>query len=570
MNDVIPCAQDLHTLVAPELQAVIVGQDPAFQENRGTMQRYAEGMLLRTFLLIAQANQMEGRDILTVLTEKLKNLELGIAELQGKNDEEIARHMIDRLIGNIIGVVSKDDFKGIPLPLQKMAYDKLKEVAYQHATPYLLLMIEKTRAALEKASGSPFLGNLSHAISRDIFKLIPTLVSSYKPIAAEIHSLLYDQSATQVQIDQMAEKIAALVEKSDKVKLTNQAILEAFIKADDLNAEKLKALKIKLREKGVKQKINNIIIAPEEIVALIKESLLPQMPAQLQAALAKEIQNFTHDKPVVYKNISEFAQGYVEGVLLNAFMGMAKKNPPDQDKHKDSMLVAMEKLFDLAEIKFKEMRTRPFDEIAQAFEKEVMESIFGIHSPEAFKGLPPPLQTKIFDLLKNKLAGTLISVQQSLKNLENGSDEVQAAKAGLREDKFGPLKEGKANGEILAEDIANYALSIIPETLTEANGNAKDLKIINKISKGVEEYLEDLAESNLKLAKVLLDYAQAPQYQKILSEKLINIANTHQPIQNKQKAVEMVSNLIVMPLNRILQAAFKLEEQNGEEVDTIN
>lgn len=581
LNDVIPGAKDLHTLVAPELQAVIVGQDEAFLQNRGTMQKYAEGMMLRAFLIIAKANRTQGQDILTTLTEKLKNLELSAAELQGKTDEEIAHYMIDKVIKDIVGIVNKDDFRGIPLPLQEMAYKKLKELSYQHATPLLMPIIErkKTRAALDQLSGSPFLGSLSEAISKDIFDLAPVLVSSYKPIIGKAYELIFAKQATSDQINLMAEEIAELVKNSNKVKLTNKAILAVLVKNADAAdvAVDLKSLKDKLKEHDIKKEINNVVITPEEIVAGIKESLLPQMPPYLQLTLTQEIQNFIHNKPDAYKNVAEFAQEYVEGILLNIFTGMANKNPPtennDQTRDKDSMLVATEKLLDIAARKYQTMGNVPFETFAEDVEKEIMESVFGIDSPEAFKGLPPALQTKVYDSIKDKLAGKLIRLQQSMKRLEMGSEEVKAARAGLRDPKFGPLvkkpKEtdalSKAKGEILIEDIASYVISMMPGLLTEATG--QDLKLVNVISKGLENYLEELARGNIELAKVLLNYAQAPKYQQLLGESLINVAGSQHSIENKQKAVEMISNLIAVPLNRILQNAVQIEEKRGEELD---
>ena len=72
LNDVIPGAHDLHTLIAPELQAVIMGDDPTFKENKEVLQRFLEGTVLRLFVKIAEANQ--GKDLLVVITEKLKKM----------------------------------------------------------------------------------------------------------------------------------------------------------------------------------------------------------------------------------------------------------------------------------------------------------------------------------------------------------------------------------------------------------------------------------------------------------------------------------------------------------------
>lgn len=575
LNDAIPGAKDLHTLIAPELQAAIIGQHPAFEANRGTMQRYAEGMLLRMFLLVGQANKVDGQDIVTTITNKLKNLEFNARDLE-KTDEEIARTMIDHVISNILGVDHPDVFKGIPLPLQQLVFEKITEVAYKHATPILLPSIERyrNRANLKVLSGSNFLGNLSRAISQDIFKFIPIAISSYKKIVRETYEIFYDQDASVEQVEQMATEIAALVKNSNNSKLTNRTLLEVFIKGKELDEGQKAALAERLRNHGVKQTIKSVVITPEEIIALIKKDLLPQMPAALQARLEKEIQVFIHQKTNAYNNIVEFAEGFVDGILLNVFTQVAKKNPPSGEN--DSLLIATQKMLNLIENKLRLLEVQPFHELAIDMENEVMKSIFGIDSPEAFKGLPSAIQTELFEVLKGQLAGRLIDLQLSVKNLEDPSVPAQAAKTGLRDIKFKVDQNADhydpnlvSNGEILAHDLSYFILAMLPETFIDQFGNGKDVKIVNAISRGIEDSLEELKRDKWSFSETLLKYVKAPQYQKLLSENLIKIAHLNYPFKDNQKAVELLTNLISIPLNRMLHDAVALEEKSGDQF-TLN
>ena len=73
LNEIIPGAKDLHTLIAPQLEAVIIGQDPALQANRKFVQDYIEGMLLQRFVKIGEeiAKEDPEKGILAIITSKL-------------------------------------------------------------------------------------------------------------------------------------------------------------------------------------------------------------------------------------------------------------------------------------------------------------------------------------------------------------------------------------------------------------------------------------------------------------------------------------------------------------------
>ena len=72
LEKIIPGAEALHTLIAPQLEQVIIGQDKALQANRKFIQEYIEGMLLQLFVKIGEANLEKEESILTVLVAQAR------------------------------------------------------------------------------------------------------------------------------------------------------------------------------------------------------------------------------------------------------------------------------------------------------------------------------------------------------------------------------------------------------------------------------------------------------------------------------------------------------------------
>ena len=562
LEDVIPGATDLHSLVAPQLQAAIVGEDDTFKENREILQQYVEGMVLRLFVKIAEANQEAGKDILAVLTQKLKELPPTAEELQGKTAEEVARNMIDKVLEDVLGIASQEDLEGIPLPLKKMAFDKVKEQAYLQLTPIMLPIIEsaQNRALLDQSSGSKFLGNLAEALSKDLFYLLPGWVKNYEAIAKDVFVLLSGNQPTAEQADQFAHEIAGLVAQVKQKNITYKALVEAYAKVAkvELTSEQKDNLKALLDGRQVKDEIQNIRATPEEIAAKIGTAI-PSVGPELQKAFAEEMQGLIHANPNVYGNVADFTQTYVEGVLLKVFIRAAQKNPPQEGK--DSFVIMTEKALEAVKRKYQEAKNKPFDEAAKELDKIFMEEILGIDSPEAFSGLPDPLKNLAFEALKDQLGGFLIRFHQSLTALDNSDAEVQKARENLK--KFGVEEiTAKSYGEILAEDLANLVVDSVPNVLAEVTGEKTMGAVV--ISKGVEDYLEELKKGNLQIAKVLLDYAQAPQFQKMLGD---NIGEVQQKVNlpkdaDKEKTANLLSNLIGVPLSQVLQKAVSFEEEH--------
>ncbi len=560
LEDVIPGATDLHSLVAPQLQAAIVGDDDSFKENRGIIQQYVEGMLLRLFVKIAEANLEPGKDILAVLTQKLKTLPPTADELKDRTAEEVARNMIDKVLKDVLGIISQEDLKGIPLPLQKMGYDKVKEQAYLQLTPLMLPIIEvaQNKGVLDLASGSKFLGNLAEALSKDLFFLLPAGVKSYNSIANEVLVLLSGNQPTAEEVDQFAHEIVDMVAQSKQKNITHKALVEAYAKGAgvDLSSEQKDDLKALLDGRHIKDEIQSILATPEEIAALIGTAM-PSVGPELQKAFAEEMQGLIHANPDVYGNVTGFAQTYVQGVLLKVFMRAAQKNPSQEGK--DTFVIMMEKALEAVKGKYQEAKDKPFDDAAKELDKLFLEEILGLDSPEAFDGFPDPLKETAFAAVKDQLGGFLIGFHQSLTALDNSNDEVQKARDNLK--KFGAEENAvKSFGEIIAEDLAKVVVDSVPHVLAEVTGE-KAMGVV-VISKGVEDYLEELKKGNLQIAKVLLDYAHAPQFQKMLGDNIEEIQKEENLVEDKQKTANLLSNLILVPLNQALQKAVSFEEKH--------
>lgn len=567
LNDVIPGATDLHTLIAPQLQAVITGEDSTFQKNRGILQNYVEGMLLRFFVKIADAHTQEGQSILAVLTQKLKVLASQAQGVEGKTTEEVARGLIDKVLSDILTIKTQEDLEGIPLPLRRLAYEKLKEQAYQFLTPLVLPLIERNnqRDALERVSGSGFLGRLCEALSKDTFALLPVGLNSYHEVAKKLFVELAGSAPTDEQAERLTQEIVTLLQNASQKNLTNKAILQAYSKVTGVKLTALQQTEklTKLKKMQAKDEIKNVLITPEEIVASIS-GLLPHTSPFFRQSIVDEIYGLTHRQPVSYQNVTGVAQSYVESLLLKVFVRIAAKNPPQEGK--DSLLVMTEKLVAAVTHKYHEAKTRPFEEVAKELNHEIMGRILGIASEDDLSELPQALRKKVFDKIQNQISGLLINMRHSLKDLENTAASVQKAREELKV--FGATEEAaKAYAVILAEDLAQLVVEGIPASLARVEEKAKTSRGVQTVSKGITNYLEELARGNLQVAQLLLQYSQTPELQQVLGKGLAVVGDPTQLRDDKQKVVELVSNMLVVPLNELLQKAVALEASQGQTLD---
>lgn len=594
LNNFIPGAKDLHHLIAPQLQAVITGEDKSFKDNREILQRYIEGLLLRVFVKAGQANHKPGENILTVLTRKLADIPLQAGQIKNKCPEEAAREMVDKVLKDVLGISSSDYFQGIPAALQKTVYDKLKEQCYKHMTVLIVPMIEreKNRELMEKESGSSFLGNLCKALSRDALSVLPGSVCSYRIVSERILRELSGKAAEAEQIAQFSEEIAQFVKKSKKDNVTNHFILDTYLKItkQQATAKQKKTLKSKIVTLKVRKEIRNIEMTPEAIVETLCQLGL-RIDAQFQSDFANQLQKLFHERPDIYQNGSEFVQAYIEGVLLKVFLKIVKINPPKDGK--DTLIVLTENLLAIATDKYQALKKRLAEEASNAaaadpakakpidlFAKELNNSVLealGIGSFKALEGLPDPLKPYVYARIKNLIGEEVLRIHHHLAQFETGSAPVKEAlenskkyNVPIEKDKNGkPLKvaeKGKpaeSNLKILADDLSRMVMATIPSRLAK-KGQDKP-RVVNFAGKAVENYLEDLSRGNLSVAQLLLKYPKTGDFQQMLGDNYTKAADKNALPEEKKMAAEMLSNILLVFLNKTAEKAVAFEKDRGEQ-----
>lgn len=567
LNGFIPGAEDLHQLISSQVQEVIMGKDQTFIENRGLLQDYIEGMFIRVLIRVLEANSEGNQPIFDVIARKIKEMKPTAEDLKGKKPEEVARSMIDKALIDIANINSSDDFKGLLLPLQEIAYEQTKEIFYQALTPIALPIIERAanREILDNLSGSKFLGSLSEAISKDAIRQFSARFSSYRPMAAKIYTLLNGAEPTPAQLDEWTKTLMTLRKNSEKTNFTNQAIVEAYAKLAgvELSKEEQAALKAKLKESKLKEEITKIVITPEEIVDHLQKEIPSVIDPELRKFLVNKIQNIVHDNPASFEKVAELVQSYMEGVLVQLFIHVVQKEGNQPVKGKDSFLVMIERLLDLTAEKLEASKTKPFEQVAKEFNDDFFQKILGIDSPDAFDGLPSSLKPIVYKAIQDKIGALLIPMRKKLRALEEGSEEVNEAKEGMK--KFGMSPDGvKSNGEIFVEDLAKFIV-ITPAILAEKRGEKS--YGVHLIFKELQIYLEELSQGGVEIAKLMLNYSKMPQLEAKTDEILQSIADPAKHAESKEKATELIKNWLAVPMNKLLNLGPDLEEKHGPDFD---
>lgn len=516
LNDFIPGATDLHTLIAPQLQNVITGKDPAFKANREMLRQIIEGTLLRLFIRVAETNQTDHQGPLTAITEKLKNLAAVTAPKENQSVDAAAHEMIDKVLGDILTISKKEDLESIPKALQAFAFEKIRKQAHLQATPLIRPMIERNQnlAKLQIKSGSNFLGDLCKTISKDIFTLLPDMIKSHRAIAKDIFTILSEapQSAsvqldqlTFVQLDQLTSEISTLAQEKN---VTNEALVKAYGKAirKTFNEHDASGLAEKLKEKGVVDAIKGIAITPEKIASEIGKND-PHIDDQFQKTIAKELQGFLNN-PTLYQNGTEFFSAYLEGILLKVFMKVAEKNPKDGSK--DTLVVLTEKFLKTAAKKYHAAvegqvqadgsKKQPQDFLKE-FKKEIMKELLGIDSPLAFEGLPEPLQTMAYKGIKKQLGDLLLSTSPLFASM------VDLEKNTL---KLNEISNGNPFLGNIIHAASKEAISLIPEWTSYKPFAAQVLTMmgISPTEEVVESMEEALHNTLIELGKEGVDASQ--------------------------------------------------------------
>ncbi len=173
----IPGGKGLHKLLEPELKKVIHSDEPIFVENRQFLQQYIEGIILLYIVKVIQAN--ENQDILELLKTKIANSPI----------EKGADAILDEIVMEVLNVQSEDDLLNVPPALKKMVYKEIKEQTHSLLGPVLTPILERKTnlAKLEEQSGSSLFGRLSQTMAKDLFTLLPKVLSP-KALAAAIQA----------------------------------------------------------------------------------------------------------------------------------------------------------------------------------------------------------------------------------------------------------------------------------------------------------------------------------------------------------------------------------------------
>jgi hypothetical protein len=507
--------------------------------------------------------------------DRLKNIEAFVETLITLSERHQELHQLfSQVADDVLMYLFPNKFAGVEIPyfLQggfgETLYDffikdTLVDLLQESCEPLMpIIERDQNRIKLAELSGSDFLGNLSLALSKDLFYLLPASVKSYESIAHKLFVLLSNQQEPNLdQVNQFAKEIAELVKLSKEKNITHKALLEAYAKAAniELNQEEQSQLIAKLEENQAKEEIKKVLITPQEIAELIGKSF-PYIDSQLQQTFANELQGMLQNDSDVYQNISTFAKDYVEGVLLRLFITLAEKNPKEEGK--DTLVVLTEKLLDGVAKKYPEWKGKAPEEVAKSIYEFVVKDVLGVDSSEAFKELPDSIQAKVFEILEIQLTGIITGIQQSLVTLEDSDNQLQQVKQDVK--KFG-IADGATAGyaDILAHDLAHLLMTAIPDVLTQIGG--EKMRGVNMISKSVESYLGELIRGNLKVAELLLNYTEGSQFQQLLGDNLLKLADQNQLVEDKQKATYLLGNLILFPLNIVLNQVFKFEKQKDAE-----
>ena len=288
-------------------------------------------------------------------------------------------------------------------------------------------------------------------------------------------------------------------------------------------------------------------------------------------SLTQHLKTLITDKPELFKNISNVAAVYVEGLLLKVFIQIAEKNPPSAGK--DSTLVLTENLLAIVErVYSKAKATKNFDAIAQELNDEIIQNLLGIELEEdeqglgrlfsedrvkAFSGLPLALQEWTYDAIKDQIGQMVEGIQNHLKTATDENISV----VGLKDfDKQTSVSKG--NLGILARDIAQMVVDSVPATLSEKIG--AEMKGVISISRGTESYLKELVSKKSEVASLLLSYSGIDQI-KGLTEGVLTQLNSEPSLNSdKEKVVELVGNVLLRPLSRVVSSAIHFEEKHQE------
>lgn len=564
LSEIIPGTEELQNLLSPQLNEVISGKNPTYQGNRDLLQQFIESILLKHVTNIVKKNG--GANFVTQITAHVNGLfeTVGLVD----NTELASDKIVDSVLANVLGIKSTYDLAGVPPVARDFIYDVLKQQLHLQISPLIAPMVERQRdrLRLNEISKSPFLSNLSAAVAKDVISFVPYTVNSYRDFAKKVFDKLSEgRAVTPQQFDVFAAEVEAFVAQS-KVQVNPKVIKNTdFIKAyekavsrtpytPDVKAE----FRAKLKEMNVKGELGLIQVQPQQIGEVVAQ-LLPGAKGQIQNELVTKLQTFLHSNDAAYQNVTGIAQQYVEDVLLKLFIRITEKNPPAAGK--DVLVVLTENLLNLVKSKYKDIKEQSFEAVLPSFVDEILGNVLGIDSPDALGGIPKPVQTIAYKMIREHVTAQLNNLYQHLQTVSSSQARIQAAKENLKQ-RLGTSAAEAA--EVVLSDLGDLVVTSTLHTLHEP-GDFQP-KGVTQITEAARRNLDAFAKGNIEAARVLYDFVDTPGFKEgILGA---NITDAQQLAREERtKAAELVGNLLLEPLNKGLSALLDIEEQRGAEFD---
>lgn len=592
LNEALPGILELHPLVAPQLKAIVRGEDVSIQNTHKRLQQYIESIFLNIFQHFVEKNG--NVNILEKVSIKLKEI-MSSEAVAGLEPAEASQVVADAVLKEILGIKSEKDLIGIPPVLQKLGFDIIKKEFSVLVGPYILPLLNRKqdKAELLRISKSPFLGNFCEAIAKDITSFIaPMSIQSYEAVAQKIYQELAvraEDQPTPAKIKSLAGRIAKLNSQAGysstnkkPITIKNKLLLEAYLQVEGVepNKEERKVLLGKLKKANIKHDVGALLVTPQEIIDSIVKSF-PNIGPELHENLVKEFHKLTRFGSVpTDKAYTDIAQKYFESLLYKVFINIAKKNEPA--KGKDVTTVFIEKALGMLEGKIGEVREKidaiqnsrdsklktkndkdeaiqkVIERAAGSLSVELINKVLGIESQESFEGMPPAIQNLLYDIVKNQVTdlvkNLVVHSFVGFKALENTEQENIDAKANLKN------LFGETWATTVSEDLGKLLFDCVLGLNVSVGGSTKGAALTGE---GSRNYLESLLRDNVHMAGVLLDSSRHKVYRDIAAKEVHGIGEMSE--KNKAKAAEMLGNFLVKPLNEGFSRLLKIEDDRQAE-----
>lgn len=522
-----------------EINSLITGPESFFYKNEVFLQNYIEGLIFKYMGNITE------KDIVSTIITSLNSIVVKSEESNEVSSSLVYQQKIDNTIDTILSanlkIESENDLESIPIPLRPIVYAKLKEGIKDILLPLIMPSVKNddVREVLTQASGSPFLSDLSAAISDDLLTQLPLLIQNLDKPARDLYVFLSKNQKPNDEDIQSFTKAVTHLRENDKI--TNQKLAEAYahiaFKApsqDDI----IKLKSILQKEPKFKASFTSILMTINEIATLINKTL--EAPDDIKKLLENELNAF-----IKTGEISYVAKSVVEHQLLAFFTAFTGLNPPEGNK--DSFFVFVDKFISTAAERFS--RDKSIDESARNLETLLLEpQNLGIY--EGLKTLPSHIRKPILKAITGKLENAVFALEKTLP-----LNEV------LKENEQEPLRTLTNQ---VAQYIGDLTVARLPALLTKT---AEDGQLIleNIIPSKIENQLETLASANSKLMRLLLNHLEKFNIKEKSKTALETAALVKD--EDKAKAAALITNIIAEPLNAVVNRAITLEDKYKEKLN---